>query len=342
MHSKSRFFEMQIDSLITSNHTSDLSAFNVSKDSNPRNLALVSEFQVNINTSNDQISPAVANFWKSGNFITWEDYRFSLTDSNIWAQMFCSNGTRLGSEFQVNTVTTNNQTNPAVATFFINDNFIITWEDYRSGTYADIWAQMFYANGTRIGAEFQVNTNTTNIQANPAVATFSTNGNFIITWQDSRSSGTNATDIWAQSWISCSNPCATCSDSGFCLTCLIGYYLNPDNTCHLTCPIQGFFQNSQTATCDTCLDGCLVCNNNQSCAVCSTPLFLNPDYTCQASCPPEDYLMNVATWTCEKCPLTCSSCVNNTCLCSQGFYHQNSSCSSKCLNLILLCKLVRS
>ena len=63
--------------------------------------------------------------------------------------MFYANGAIKGTEFQVNTVTTDNQIVPAVATFSTNDNSIITWIDYRSYAItgdADIWAQLTSLN----------------------------------------------------------------------------------------------------------------------------------------------------------------------------------------------------
>src|SRR5438132_1700747 len=81
--------------------------------------ALGSEFQVNTYTSSDQALPAVAPVGTSGDFVVvWESSGSSGTDTStasIQGRRFTSDGSAIGSEFQVNTYTTNLQTVPSVA-----------------------------------------------------------------------------------------------------------------------------------------------------------------------------------------------------------------------------------
>ena len=64
-------------------------------------------------------------------------------------------------EFQVNTYTTSNQTTPCIAA--LNDGgFVVTWQSLgQDGDGDGIYAQRYDVNGDVNGAEFQVNTYTT-------------------------------------------------------------------------------------------------------------------------------------------------------------------------------------
>ena len=88
----------------------------------------------------------------------------------------------LGNEFQVNTHTSLDQTNPAVAAL-IDGGFVICWtSDKQDGSLTGIFAQRFDETGSKAGEEFQVNTHTFSHQKNPAIATL-TNGSFVICWE---------------------------------------------------------------------------------------------------------------------------------------------------------------
>lgn len=90
---------------------------------------------------------------------------------------------RLGSEFAINTLTAQNQTAPAVASFE-NGNFVAVWgslDSAQDGSDSAIKGQLFSASGARIGAEFLVNTAAPGSQFTPAVTTFGED-RFIVTW----------------------------------------------------------------------------------------------------------------------------------------------------------------
>jgi hypothetical protein len=140
------------------------------------------EFEVNTNEPNQKSYPDVA-MDSDGNFIiTWHSWQDG-SGSGIYAQRYESNGNKLGGEFQVNTYTTENQTNPSID-MDLTGNFIITWDSYlQDGDGLSVYAQMFDSNGNKVGGEFQVNTYTTGHQERPSVA-MDSNGNFVITWHD--------------------------------------------------------------------------------------------------------------------------------------------------------------
>jgi hypothetical protein len=144
------------------------------------------EFQVNTYTTNSQSSPAVAST-SDGFVIVWHSY--GQVDSNgIFAQMYNLDGTTNGNEFQVNTYTTSDQQDPEIAS--TADGFVVVWgSNGQDGGSWGIFAQMYNADGTKNGNEFQVNNYTGSSQGNPAVA--STSSGFVIVWSSDGQDGSN-------------------------------------------------------------------------------------------------------------------------------------------------------
>lgn len=148
-----------------------------------------SEFVVNTQTVSNQSSPAITGLGNGNLVVTWQDLSGTLGDANgfsVKAQIFAADGARIGSEFLVNTQTASHQVSPSV-TGLGNGGFVATWEDF-SGTLGDdsgtsIKAQVFAADGSKVGSEFLINGQTTNFQQVPTVTGLS-NGGFVVTWQD--------------------------------------------------------------------------------------------------------------------------------------------------------------
>jgi hypothetical protein len=95
-----------------------------------------------------------------------------------------------GSQFQVNTYTTNVQGTPSVASDS-SGNFVVVWESNGSaGTDTaslSMQGQRYDATGAPVAGQFQINTYTTSGQYAPSVASDSS-GNFVVVWE-SRGSG---------------------------------------------------------------------------------------------------------------------------------------------------------
>jgi hypothetical protein len=90
---------------------------------------------------------------------------------------------KLGSEFQVNSYTTADQEDPALAVAAGGD-FLVVWESWgQDGDVKGVFGQRFDRAGAKLGGEFQVNTYTTDYQQAPAVAADSSGG-FIVVWED--------------------------------------------------------------------------------------------------------------------------------------------------------------
>jgi len=101
-----------------------------------------------------------------------------------------------GSEFQINTETSQAQQAAAVATDLFG-NFVVVWESYgQDGDNSGIFGQRFDNMGAPRGAEFQINTHTTDAQVRPAVA-MSALGAFVVVWTSSNQDG-GGTGIFGQ------------------------------------------------------------------------------------------------------------------------------------------------
>jgi len=104
----------------------------------------------------------------------------------------------VGSEFQVNTYTTNSQSNPSVAAGS-GGGFVVVWESYASAgsdtSYGSIQGQRYDASGNPLSSEFQVNTYTTDRQVTASVAADAA-GDFVVVWQSVGGAGSD-TDGWS-------------------------------------------------------------------------------------------------------------------------------------------------
>ena len=116
-----------------------------------------SEFLVNTQTAGGQSNPTITGLTNGGFVVSWADFSSTLGDSSdasIKAQVFAADGTKVGSEFLVNTQTANQQYLPTI-TGLRNGGFVVTWQDL-SGTLGDsrdysCKAQVFGADGIKVG-----------------------------------------------------------------------------------------------------------------------------------------------------------------------------------------------
>ncbi len=140
------------------------------------------EFQVNTYTTYSQIRPAVGMNAAGAFVVAWESLGQDGSSWGVFGQMFDSGGSPIGTEFQVSTYTTDYQVGPAVG-MNATGEFVLTWESKsQDGSSFGIFGQMFDSGGSPIGAEFQVNTYTTNDQYHHAVG-INAAGDFVVAWQ---------------------------------------------------------------------------------------------------------------------------------------------------------------
>jgi len=93
---------------------------------------------------------------------------------------------RLKKDKRVNDVifTNTDQINPVVAVLQNNgipSRFVVAWEDYLSGSRADIYVRFYDTSGNPIGESFKVNDEASANYKNPAIAS-DNNGYFVIAW----------------------------------------------------------------------------------------------------------------------------------------------------------------
>ncbi|HEY9602491.1 MAG TPA: putative Ig domain-containing protein [Allocoleopsis sp.] len=163
-----------------------------------------SEFQVNTTTSNEQQYSTVA-MGADGRFVVaWSSYGQDGSGWGVYAQRYNAAGQPIGSEFRVNTTTTNHQQYSSVAVDADGD-FVITWSSAgQDGSGWGVYAQRYSAAGQPVGSEFKVNTTTSNDQLYSTVA-IDANGEFVISWSSNRQ-GSLGYDVYAQRYNSVGQP----------------------------------------------------------------------------------------------------------------------------------------
>ncbi|MEM8995710.1 MAG: SdrD B-like domain-containing protein [Acidobacteriota bacterium] len=160
-----------------------------------------SQFQVNTTTSNSQSEPDVALQPGDDFLVTWTDSGgLDGAGRGIVVRRFASDGSALGDEIVVNTYTTNDQSQPAVATD-ASGAFTVVWQSFGSGggdtDGNSIQGQRFDASGQRLGAQFQVNTYTTDFQRRPDVV-MSPSGEFVVVWGSEAAASGDAGSVQAR------------------------------------------------------------------------------------------------------------------------------------------------
>ena len=157
---------------------------------NASGVAQGSEFRVNAYTTGFQSGPSVAMDADGDFVVTWNSYNQDGSFNGIYGQRYNAAGVTQGSEFRVNTYTTNNQTQSSVA-MDADGDFVVTWNSSgQDGSNYGIYGQRYNATGAAQGSEFRVNTYTTSTQRFSAVA-MDADGDFVVTWHSSGQDGSN-------------------------------------------------------------------------------------------------------------------------------------------------------
>jgi predicted RNA-binding protein with TRAM domain len=154
------------------------------------------EFQVNTTTAGRQLFPSVASLTDGGFVVTW--FSFGQDDEgysrDICGQRYDAAGARVGSEFQVNTMTAVHQGNSVAG--LSNGGFVVTWDTFDVGPVWRAYGQLYGADGGKVGAEFQIAAPSGRLPAAVSVASLS-NGGFVTTWESDRP-GSRYSSIYGQ------------------------------------------------------------------------------------------------------------------------------------------------
>ncbi|GKS68322.1 hypothetical protein W03_03260 [Nitrosomonas sp. PY1] len=162
--------------------------------------AVGSGFLVNETTTNDQYYAKVA-IDLSGNFVvTWQGNQEAGTYyDNIYAQRYDTAGTKIGSNFVVNTTTAGDQDQVDIAMDSAG-NTVVVWEAERtagSGVYS-IYGQRYNSSGVAQGGEFLINAVASDTDRHASIS-MNDSGHFVVTWN--RQINTDS-DIQAQQFNS--------------------------------------------------------------------------------------------------------------------------------------------
>jgi hypothetical protein len=149
-----------------------------------------SEFVVNTYTEGQQRKPRVAGN-AAGNFVVvWASGPVSGSggqdgsEGGIFGQRFAANGSKAGTEFQVNVYTTGGQVVPDVV-MADDGRFIVVWEGRRDLTDIgpdEVNARRYDADGQPIGTEFLVNQYYTAFEEDVAISK-TADGTFLVAWE---------------------------------------------------------------------------------------------------------------------------------------------------------------
>ena len=157
------------------------------------------EFRVNSTTSGTQTTSfdalsAVASDADGDSVVVWASDGQDGSGYGVFAQRYDSSGATVGSEFQVNTTTSNDQEDASVA-MDDNGNFVVVWSSRnQDGSGEGIYARLYNNAATPQTGEILVNTTTSGDQEWPAVA-MDADGDFVVTWTGLDA---NQTGVFAQ------------------------------------------------------------------------------------------------------------------------------------------------
>ena len=162
-----------------------------------------SEFQVNTATANAQEAPSITALADGGFVVTWESKDQDGNNWGVYAQRYDSAGSAVGSEFQVNSWTFNEQRSPEIAGL-ADGGFVVTWQS-KDQDFSNwgVFAQRYDAAGAAVGSEFLVNTSWSGEQKEPSIAALD-DGGFVVVWQSKDQDGDNW-GVYAQRYDAAGN-----------------------------------------------------------------------------------------------------------------------------------------
>ena len=131
-------------------------------------------------------APAVAVAPTGEYLVVWQEHVGGPGSSNVIGQRFAAAGDPVGAAFRINDATNSSARLPTVDVDG-SGNFVVVWHaDFFPGRL--LLGRRLAANGTPLGAEFQVNANSGGYPSVPAVAS-GRDGSFVVAWQLQSPSG---------------------------------------------------------------------------------------------------------------------------------------------------------
>ena len=137
------------------------------------------EFKVDTSGSTSLFEPEITALENGGFVISWADW----DGFEVKARLYDANGFPAGAEFTIN-ANTNGTQDSADITALASGGFVATWrttDAAADGSGEAVKAQIFAANGARVGGEFLVNSHKPDGQYDPSITALA-GGGFVITW----------------------------------------------------------------------------------------------------------------------------------------------------------------
>ncbi len=172
--------------------------------------------QVNTTSVGDQTRPTISMAADGKFVVVWVDRDGGASATyDVFARRYDSNGNPLGSEFLINSTTTNMQVSPDVA-MADDGSFYVSWQSHSGLTTSDpidaIYVSRFDASGSLLGginAEITVNTSPVETLAGLPYQAFSnvaaTDDGFLVIWESAPAGG-NGFDVLGQRFDLMGNP----------------------------------------------------------------------------------------------------------------------------------------
>jgi hypothetical protein len=144
------------------------------------------EFRVNTYTSNAQAQCCIASLSNNNFVVVWTSMYQDNSGGGIYAQIFDSEGAKIGREFRINQATTDNQDEPSVVSL-LNDKFVVTWKTsawngYTWQNYGKIFSRIYSINGDPLSDEFLISSPNDSYYACPKSLSLSLENKFIISY----------------------------------------------------------------------------------------------------------------------------------------------------------------
>lgn len=147
-----------------------------------------SEFHVPTTSYSDQYLVDVAGLESGGYVVTWQSYYQDGSAYGIFGQMYNASGQKVGGEFQVNTYTSYDQNEPAVAGLQ-GGGFVVSWSSYsQQGSKRSVHGQIYDEDGNKVGGEVTFNDQVSGNQRYSDIVGLE-NGGFAVTWNDLANDG---------------------------------------------------------------------------------------------------------------------------------------------------------